>query len=113
MVEITRIVGGVADDPLNMDYHEWEVTIHSDHDRKIIRCPQQFDETCFSRAKPTNGLQHEGCTKLERIFVSSEEGRWKEVMFTQVQLVAESAHHKRCDCTNTLVNQDIYTWIKR
>jgi hypothetical protein len=93
-----------------MDYHEWEVTIHSDYDQKIIRCRQHFDENCFSRTKPTNGLQRKGHTKLVRITGPSKR---KEVMFTQVLLGAESAHHKRCDSTNTLDNQDIYLWIKR
>jgi hypothetical protein len=79
---------------LNMDYHEWEVTIHSDYDQEIIGCRQHFDENCFSRTKPINGLQQEGRTKLVRIIGSSEEGRWKEVMFTRIQLVAESARHR-------------------
>jgi hypothetical protein len=87
-----------------MDYHEWEVTTHSDYDQKIIRCRQHFDETFFSRTKPINGLHHEGHTKVIRLIGSPEEGSWKEVMFTQVQLVAESARNKRCDCTNSLVN---------
>jgi hypothetical protein len=39
------------------------------------------------------------------------EGSWKEVKFTQAQLVAESACHKRCNCTNNLENQDIDLWI--
>jgi hypothetical protein len=51
--------------------------------------------------------------KLVRIVGPSEEGSRKEVLFTQVQLVAESTHRKRCDCTNTLGNQDTCPWIKR
>jgi hypothetical protein len=102
--------------PLNMDYQEWEVAIHSVHDQNLIRHvryrlhPNKNSSGC---AKPANGLQHEGRTKLVRLIGSLEEGSWKEVMFTQVQPVAESACHKRCDCTNTLENQDIYPWIKR
>jgi hypothetical protein len=83
--------------PHNMDYHECEATTYSDYDQKIIGCRQHFDKTCFSRTKPINGLQQEAPTKWERLIGSPEEGSWKEVMFTQVQLVAESARHKRCD----------------
>jgi hypothetical protein len=45
--------------------------------------------------------------KLVRIVGPLEEGSRKEVLFTQVQLDAESARRKRCDYTNTLENQDI------
>jgi hypothetical protein len=86
--------------PYNMDYHEWEVTTQMVHDQKLID-------------HPTNGLQHECSTKLVMIVGPPEEGSWKEVMFTQVRLVAESARHKRCDSTNTLENPDIYPWIER
>jgi hypothetical protein len=44
-----------------------------------------------------------------RIVGPSEEGVWKEDMFTQDQLVAESTRHKRCDCTNTLGKTRIST----
>jgi hypothetical protein len=50
---------------------------------------------------------------MVRIVGPSEEGSRKEALFTQVQLVAESTHLKRCDYTNTLENQGIYPWIKR
>jgi hypothetical protein len=88
-----------------MDYHEWEVNIHSVHDQKFIghvRLSQYPNENSSGCAKPTKGLQPGWYTKLVRIVGPSEEGSWKEVMFTQDQLVAESARHKRCDCTNTL-----------
>jgi hypothetical protein len=58
-------------------------------------------------------LQQEGHTKSVRITEPSEEGSGKKVMFTRIQLVAESARHKRCDCTNSLENHDIYLWIER
>jgi hypothetical protein len=99
-----------------MDYLEWEVAIHSAHDQNLIghvRYRQHPNENSSGCAKPANGLQHEGCTKLVRIIGSSGKGSWKEVMITQDRLVAESARHKRCDCTNTLENRDIYSWIKR
>jgi hypothetical protein len=99
-----------------MVYKKWEVIIHSVHEQKFIghvRYRQYPKENSRGCAKPTNGLQHEWYTKLVRIVGPSEEGSWKEVMFTQVQLVAESAHHKRCNYTNTLENKDIYLWIKR
>jgi hypothetical protein len=59
--------------------------------------------------KPTNGLQHEGRTKKVRIIGPSGEGSLKEVMFTQVQLVVESARHKSCDFINTLGKTKIST----
>jgi hypothetical protein len=102
--------------PLNMDYQEWEVIIHSVHDQKfigLVRYRQSPNENSCGCAKPTNVLQHEWYTKLVRIVGPSEEGSWNEVMFTQVQLVAESALHKKCNYTNTLGNKDIYPWIKR
>jgi hypothetical protein len=62
--------------PLNMDYQEWEVAIHSVHDQKLIghvRYRQHPDENSSRCARPTNGLQHEGRTKLVRIVGSLEE----------------------------------------
>jgi hypothetical protein len=85
---------------LNMDYHGWEVTIHSDYDQKIIRCRQHFEENCFSRTKPINGLQQEGRTKLVRLIGSPKEGSYVHPGSAR----AESARHKRCDCSNTLEN---------
>jgi hypothetical protein len=46
---------------------------------------------------------------MVRIVGPPEEGGWKDVMFTQDQLVAESARHKRCNCTNTLGKPRIST----
>jgi hypothetical protein len=107
MDRVTHTIEGVADNLLNMGYHEWEVNIHNVYDQKLIghvRYRQHPNENSSRGAKPTDGSQHEGHTKLVRIIGSSEEGSWKEVMFTRVQLVAESARHKRCNCTNTLEN---------
>jgi hypothetical protein len=80
-----------------MDYHQREVNIHNVYDQKLIghvRYRQHPNENSSGGAKPTDGSQHEGHTKLVRIIGSSEEGSWKEVMFTRVQLVAESACHR-------------------
>jgi hypothetical protein len=37
MDRVTHTIEGVADNLLNMGYHEWEVNIHSVHDQKFIR----------------------------------------------------------------------------
>jgi hypothetical protein len=77
-----------------MDSHEWEVTIHRVHDLGHVKYRWHPNENSSGGAKPTDGSQHEGHTKLARIIGFSEEGSWKEVMFTRVQLGAESARHR-------------------
>jgi hypothetical protein len=58
MDRITHIVEDVVDDPLfNMNYHEWEVTIHMVHDQKLIghvRYRQQPNEGVLSQQMDYN-----------------------------------------------------------
>jgi hypothetical protein len=94
MDRVTHLVKGVQTTPLNLNYHEWEVTIHGVPDQKLIDhvgCCQHVDRNLWSCAKPTN-YWIMTARKLE------------EVMFTQVQLVAESGYHKGCNCTINLEN---------
>jgi hypothetical protein len=79
MDRVTHTIEGVANNLLNMGYHEWEVNIHNVYDQKLIghvRYRQHPNENSSGGAKPTDGSQHEGCTKLVRIIGSSKEVRF-------------------------------------